>query len=290
VLALCPPDHVGVGREHGRQCRRPGKSPLVRWRPYQNALPSEREVRSWWHHWPNANVGMTTGSVVRLDLEGAAAHQLLRELSHGDLPPTWSFRSGRPDDTGLGVLYWTPPGLHLRTAQTRVADGELRFLAHEGVTVLPPSRHWSGSTYAWLPGHGPEDLPLAVVPGWAINRWSARAAMAPARSPAGPRETGCGGSGRPAEVFLALVSLHDLHPLRADAHDDWLHVGMALHAVSPDLLDEWDNWSQQAPHKYQPGHCARRWSTFGRRPGYGLGDLLEWARLDRAARREVPHV
>ena len=39
VLPLCPPDHVGVGREHGRTCKSRGKAPLVRWKEYQERFP-----------------------------------------------------------------------------------------------------------------------------------------------------------------------------------------------------------------------------------------------------------
>jgi hypothetical protein len=31
-LALCPPDHVGVGAAHAAVCRSPGKGPVARWK------------------------------------------------------------------------------------------------------------------------------------------------------------------------------------------------------------------------------------------------------------------
>jgi hypothetical protein len=65
---------------------------------------------------------------------------------------------------------------------------------------------------------------------------------------------------------------------------------MALHAVSPDFLDAWDDWSRCCPERFQEGACERHWRSFGRKAGYWLGHLLEWARQDRAARNGGIHV
>src|SRR5438094_133742 len=73
ALALCPPDHVGVGKKHAKTCDSRGKMPLVRWKGYQERLPSEADVRGWWGTWPNANVGVALGGpgrLARLDVDG----------------------------------------------------------------------------------------------------------------------------------------------------------------------------------------------------------------------------
>ena len=57
---------------------------------------------------------------------------------------------------------------------------------------------------------------------------------------------------------IALAALAKLAGWRADDRDTWLRVGMALHSASPDLLGEWDQWSQQS-EKHSPGECARQW-------------------------------
>src|SRR5262245_19502748 len=61
VLPLCPPDHLGVGKEHVKKCTSPGKTPLIYWTEYQDRAPTEEEVRSWWKRWPYANVGVALG-------------------------------------------------------------------------------------------------------------------------------------------------------------------------------------------------------------------------------------
>jgi hypothetical protein len=43
-----------------------GKSPLIRWREFQERLATEQEIRGWWRTWPEANVGIVTGRVSNL--------------------------------------------------------------------------------------------------------------------------------------------------------------------------------------------------------------------------------
>jgi hypothetical protein len=173
VLALCPPDHIGVGKKHAKDCTHPGKVPLWSWKEFQDRLPTEDEINQVWRHHPTANVGMATGPVsglVRIDVEGPAAAAALQEKSRGDLPPTLQFKSGRADDTGRGWLYAIPPGVKVKTtAEEHGEKQELRFQAKGAQTVLPPSRHKDGGRYTWLPGHGPDEIEAAPMPAWLIQ-------------------------------------------------------------------------------------------------------------------------
>src|SRR5262245_58053746 len=80
-LPLCPPDHVGVGREHGDSCAHPGKRPLIGWERYQERPASVSEIRSWWRKWSNANVGlaMGPGGLVTIDTDGPHGEEALAE-------------------------------------------------------------------------------------------------------------------------------------------------------------------------------------------------------------------
>jgi hypothetical protein len=170
VSCCCPPDHVGVGKGH--ICKSPGKSPLHRWKEFQEQPASAEQVLDWWRTWPNANVGLVLGPVsglVRVDIDGPGGEARLLELSQGDLPPTLEFTSGR-ENAGRGLLYRIPEGVTLRTTTERPgAKEELRFQAQGAQTVLPPSRHPSGTLYAWRPGHGPADLSPAPMPAWMVK-------------------------------------------------------------------------------------------------------------------------
>lgn len=189
ILALCPPDHVGVGlvnKKHSKECKHFGKTPWHLWKEFQSRLPSEDEVRALWRQLPNSNVGIALGPVsgiVRVDTEGPAGEAALLARSGGDLPTTLEFVSGRKDGTGRGILYRIPPGAVLRTTYERLGEKqEIRFQAKGAQTVLPPSRHRDGGLYAWLPGHAPGDVPVATMPGWLLAELSIADSSKPRRT------------------------------------------------------------------------------------------------------------
>lgn len=188
-LPLCPPDHVGVGRTHGKGCSSPGKAPLVTWKEFQTRRPAETEIASWWHAWPNANVGIAMGPVsglVGVDVDGEGGEAALAGLAREELPATLEFVTGK----GRRLLYRIPPGVELATTYQALAVAEeLRLLGCGTQTVAPPSRHPSGGEgYRWVPGRAPDDLPAAPAPGWLVT------AMAP-----GARSATTEGSGEPLE-------------------------------------------------------------------------------------------
>jgi hypothetical protein len=85
---------------------------------------------------------------------------------------------------------------------------------------------------------------------------------------------------RPDDRKMALSALEGLSPSLATNYWDWLRVGMALHGVSDDaeMLEAWDRWSRHDLEKYEEGVCQRKWVSFGKKGGLGLGSLIYWAR------------
>jgi putative DNA primase/helicase len=172
VLAACPPNHVGVGKRHAKECGSPGKRPWHSWKQYQIERPTAAQVESWWREQPLSNVAIALGPVsglIRVDVDGPAGEQRLQEISGGNLPPTLQFLSGRPNG-GFGLLYAIPPGVSLKTTvDSHQKKEELRFQAQGALTVLPPSRHASGSLYAWVAGRGPGEIEAALAPAWLVE-------------------------------------------------------------------------------------------------------------------------
>jgi hypothetical protein len=173
VLAVCPPDHFGVGSTHRSQCKSPGKAPFGKWKCFQDRLPTPEEIKAKWRDNPQLNVGMALGPVsglIRVDVDGPEGERRLAQLSGGDLPATLEFTSGRPNG-GRGLLYKIPPGATLRTtAESPKKKEELRLQAKGAQTVLPPSRHREGSLYAWKAGHGPDEIQAALAPAWLVEQ------------------------------------------------------------------------------------------------------------------------
>ena len=59
---------------------RPDKKPFIRWEAYQNRRPTEDEIRQWWTKWPNAMIGIVTGSISGIDIMDTDSQEADEEL------------------------------------------------------------------------------------------------------------------------------------------------------------------------------------------------------------------
>lgn len=148
---------------------RPGeKRPLIRWETLQRKHASPDDIAAWFTRWPEANVGVVTGTIsglVVLDVDPhhggeESLHRI--EATEGPLQPTVEARSGG----GGRHLYFAHPGGVVRNRAGIAAGIDLR--GDGGYIVAPPSRHPSGRPYAWREGRAPGDVPLAPLPRWLI--------------------------------------------------------------------------------------------------------------------------
>ena len=150
-------------------CLEPGKTPLVRWKPLQTKLPTEKEVRGWFRRWPEANIGLATGrlsGIVVIDLDGDVAQQDAENRGY---------------DAGPWVSTGRPGGKHAYCAYREDAPhnfvkvGGIDFRGDGGYVVLPPSRHRSGVVYSWgVRPASTETYPF--LPAWVNELAAARAA------------------------------------------------------------------------------------------------------------------
>jgi hypothetical protein len=147
-----------------------GKRPVVAWQEFQRRAAPAAKVAGWFRRRPQANVGIVTGTVsgfVVLDIDpGHGGADSLRELErgHGRLPATVEALTGG----GGRHLYFLHPGGTLRNRAGLLPGIDLR--GDGGCVVAPPSIHPSGNRYAWVPGHGPDETPFAVIPSWLLSR------------------------------------------------------------------------------------------------------------------------
>jgi hypothetical protein len=168
--------------------RRGAKLPLIAWEEYQHRCASEDEIAAWFRRWPNANVGIVTGSISRvvvldIDLGHGGVESLARlEQANGSLPPTVEAATGG----GGRHLYFQAPPTVLRTSAGLARGIDLR--AEGGLAVAPPSLHPTGKKYAWRTGCDPIAMTPASLPLW-LERLA--------------RDDG-GGRGHPAQFWRAL--------------------------------------------------------------------------------------
>ena len=77
----------------------------------------------------------------------------------------------------------------------------------------------------------------------------------------------------------ATDALAYLPPEHFTGYMEWLGVGMALHSVTPDLLNAWICWSRGMGDVFDEEECHAKWETFTveRADGLGLGSLIRLA-------------
>lgn len=130
------------------------KVPALRWKTYQERLPTDDELRSWFERDNGFNVAVVTGQVSNLcvlDVDEWTPEWVALVLRKGPLPDTFAVSTGKGDHfyfsgTGpsrVGVV----PGVDVR------GDG--------GYVVAPPSRHANGKVYEVS-----DDSPVHAWPRW----------------------------------------------------------------------------------------------------------------------------
>ncbi|MEA3502929.1 MAG: bifunctional DNA primase/polymerase [Actinomycetota bacterium] len=159
---------VHTPEPNGCSCRRfdcpaVGKHPRTHWEAHMRVAAAEEMITGWWERWPDANIGVVTGSVsdvVVLDVDprndGDASLQEMEDR-WGALPATAVVRTG-----GGGWHYWFSAGdEHL---PSRALNAGLDLKGEGGLVVAPPSMHVSGIHYRWLVD--PTITDLAPMPPW----------------------------------------------------------------------------------------------------------------------------
>ena len=122
VMSLCPADHVSVGRRHHQTCKSKGKCPFFpdrntgqgEWKEFQTRRATEHEIQKWWETLPTLNLGVALGPVsgiVGIDIDDDRGEAKLLEISNGEVPRTWEFRTKR----GRRLLYRLPPDAFVAT-------------------------------------------------------------------------------------------------------------------------------------------------------------------------------
>jgi uncharacterized protein YdaU (DUF1376 family) len=148
------------------RCDSPGKHPRSR-HGMKDATTDQSQIRKWWNQWPDANIGVRTGSESNLaviDIDNAAEKNGQSNFDdlvalHGEIPPTLTVRTGRGEH-----LYFQCPGTSVKCSASRLAAG-VDVRADGGYVVAPPSMHISGRRYEWEN----ESCSVADLPEWLLS-------------------------------------------------------------------------------------------------------------------------
>jgi hypothetical protein len=239
----------------GVACKHPGKHPLTK-RGFKDASDDEEIVRAWWAEWPDANVGIATGSasgIWVLDVDprhgGDKTLQALEE-QHGTLrAPT--VRTGGGGFHFLFLMDSDPP-VPSRNGVVRGIDVK----GEGGYVVGAGSKHASGGVYCWADRQTPEDIPLTIAPQWLLEIVLAVTTAAEDGERQDAREAQALTPERLEEVRSAIAAIPN------DDRGTWLKVGMALHSTrEPEARAIWDEWSRPST-KFDPADQQRTWEGF----------------------------
>ena len=213
----------GCTCRRGTRCADPGKHPCLAGWP-SAASTSPAEVRRWWQRWPQANVGLVTGTRFDvLDLDGPEGVEALRAALSQRHPAEHPGPVARTGGGGWHLLY-TPTGLGNRVGVLPGVD----WRGRGGLVVAPPSVHPSGRAYRWLRPLAaelpavpdglrrllapppPASLPPAVLPAGRGGAWARGALAAECAAVAGTRPGREGRKGRNHALNRAAFRLGQL--------------------------------------------------------------------------------
>jgi hypothetical protein len=147
------------------------KRPLIE--NWQNLATNDKSrVKEWWHQSPDANIGITTGDLLVIDVDprngGNETFKNLVEnggLLGEEFPTTLAAAT---QGGGTHMFYWLPPGTTARGGANKLGPG-VDIKAFGGYVVGAGSTI-DGRPYAWKPTYAPEKHEFIQAPEWLVTR------------------------------------------------------------------------------------------------------------------------
>jgi len=271
------------------------KDPYVQ--GWQNRPFSVREIEEETTTGQCKAIGLLGGPVfnhpyglVWVDVDGPSVYPLVESIAGCSfaeaLPPTLTILSGK--EGRERKLYKLDREKHkhfVRNKYTWHGEGnreklEILWRRHQGVLM---GLHPETDGYYTAPDQGFEWVDrLPEVPDWLLNAIINKNVKQGVPSKETTRIVGPGFAINSVvdldrDIKLATEATWGMPPEAADDYDIWITVGQTLHQLDESLLDVWDEWSKQS-EKYKDGECHKRWLSFSRGGGRGLGSLLHVAK------------
>jgi hypothetical protein len=136
------------------------KTPLTK-DGFKSATTQREAILTWWHQWPDANIGIATGIAFDvLDIDGPEGRDALRAWL---VEREYLF-------IGSGPIAYTGRGWHYLFLPTGSGNAaglvpKVDYRGLGGYIVAPPSLHPLGHHYQWY-AHRPANTALPTAPAW----------------------------------------------------------------------------------------------------------------------------
>ena len=273
----------------------PNKDPYIQ--GWQNKPFSVREIEEELTTGDCKAIGLLGGpaynhpyGLVWVDVDGPSVYPLIEQISglplEQALPPTLTIFSGKIGrERKLYTLNRDKHKHFLRNKYTWHGEEnkeklEILWKKHQGVLM---GTHPETDGYYTGEGLGFEwSDSLPELPDWILNNIITKNAKQ--GKPAQEVSRVIGGNfaiqsviGLDRDIQLATEAMWGMPPEATDDYDIWIMVGQSLHSLDESLLDQWDEWSKQSD-KYKEGECHKRWLSFSKGGGRGIGSLVHVAK------------
>ncbi|KAB2952487.1 MAG: hypothetical protein F9K19_17265 [Rhizobiaceae bacterium] len=237
---------------------------------FADATTDADQIQALWRTWPDALPALPTGgrngiAVLDIDRHHADADGFAALAALGfDAASLRSFAVDTPN-TGRHIYFGWPEGL--RCSARHLPNG-LDIRGEGGYVIAPGAVLPDGRSYV---ARG--RLDRSALPDWPA------ALLAPRRDDFDPSKR-LGPDPLPVDWDEVRRALAFISP--DCSREDWVRVGMALHAASDgakNAFELWDAWSAKAtePGKYQSREMRSQWRSFGRGEGVDIGTLFHIA-------------
>ncbi|MDD5759169.1 MAG: DUF3987 domain-containing protein [Desulfobulbaceae bacterium] len=139
---------------------------------FKDATTDEKIIQDWWRQFPDASIGVATGSaswlfVLDVDLPDGPNSLARLEQENGPLPATLEQRTGTG---GRHLFFKNPEGVNISISAGKIGPN-LDTRCQDGYVIAPPSCGWdnkaqkeTGTLYEWT-----NTLPVIEAPGWLVD-------------------------------------------------------------------------------------------------------------------------
>jgi hypothetical protein len=233
---------------------------------FKDATKDVATIRAWWAEYPDALIGLPTGSTTSLvvvDDDTAskpdAASSAWVAQNRAVLESTLHYRTR---SGGTHYVFQLPAGLDISSRQAIVVDGQ---------TLKSIDTRGNGGYIIWWPAHGQQmHGTVQPLPQSLIDQLTQQPTPKPAASVATPEDW------NPGDLRRALAFIP---PPIKPGYGAWIEIGQALHhssGGSDEGLALWDEWSAGKLTAAQPDtyagidDCRKHWVSFASKEGRAL--------------------